>query len=59
MKEKKSLTLPLSSWVATLVGGARAAESPPTFVQLPAAPGRGCIFSPHSPHLLSEPERKS
>lgn len=52
------LTLPPSSWAATLVGGAWAVESLPTSVQLPAAPGRGRIFSPHSLHLLSEPEGK-
>lgn len=52
------LTLPPSSWAAMLVAGALAAESPPTFVQLPASPERGYVFSPRSPRPLSEPEGK-
>lgn len=41
-----------------LVTGGRAAEGPPTFPQLPAAPGRGRSVSPRSPQLLSGPGRK-
>lgn len=47
-----------SSWAATLAGAEPGAGSRPTTARLPAAPGRGCAFSPQSPHPLSGPGRK-